>query len=201
MSPEFSFFSRVAASKSAALPQFGVFLTDGASATLLMSDGKASELGLSPKAELLAYAFVACDPFEELLLGPTYGASKVLRMAGESNTQTVFLFTDTQVKDEGFLEDINNILSSGEIPNLFARDELPEIFDGLRKPAEKAGIEETPDQMWKFFIERVRNKLHIVLAMSPVGESLRQRCMFYPALVNCTNIDWFHTWQIGRAHV
>lgn len=88
--------------------------TDGASATLLMSDGKASELGLSPKArhrpapppapppphrrptaspprrpplpqaELLAYAFVACDPFEELLLGPTYGASKVLRMAGLS---------------------------------------------------------------------------------------------------------------------
>mmetsp|Transcript_15382 Transcript_15382/g.49397 ORF Transcript_15382/g.49397 Transcript_15382/m.49397 type:complete len:444 (+) Transcript_15382:36-1367(+) len=58
--------------------------TDGASATLLMADGKASELGLSPKAELLAYAFVACDPFEELLLGPTYGASKVLRMANLS---------------------------------------------------------------------------------------------------------------------
>lgn len=56
--------------------------TDGASAALIMSDSRAKELGFEPKAELLAWTFVACDPFEELLLGPTYAASKVLRMAG-----------------------------------------------------------------------------------------------------------------------
>mmetsp|Transcript_10729 Transcript_10729/g.31114 ORF Transcript_10729/g.31114 Transcript_10729/m.31114 type:complete len:270 (-) Transcript_10729:701-1510(-) len=56
--------------------------TDGASATLVMSEQKAKDLGFTPKAELVAWTFVACDPFEELLLGPTYGTSKVLRMAG-----------------------------------------------------------------------------------------------------------------------
>jgi acetyl-CoA acyltransferase len=51
--------------------------TDGASAALIMSEAKAKQLNMEPKAELVSWVFVACDPFEELLLGPTYGASKV----------------------------------------------------------------------------------------------------------------------------
>lgn len=116
------------------------------------------------------------------------------RLAGLEGKPTTFLFNDTQIKDESFLEDVNNILSSGEVPNLFGKDELPEVFDALRKPAEAAGIEEVPDQLWNFFIERVRNNLHIVLAMSYVGPALRERCRYYPGLVNCTTIDWFHSW-------
>lgn len=58
------------------------FLTDGASASLIMSEEKALALGFKPKAYLRNWAFVACDPFEELLLGPTYGAHKVLNNMG-----------------------------------------------------------------------------------------------------------------------
>jgi acetyl-CoA acyltransferase len=48
------------------------FLTDGASASLIMSEDKAKELGFEPMAYLRDWSFKACDPFEELLLGPTY---------------------------------------------------------------------------------------------------------------------------------
>lgn len=119
---------------------------------------------------------------------------KLYTSAGCENKKVVFLFNDTQVKDEGFLEDINNILSSGVLPNLFGKDELPAIYDAVRKPALNAGLEETPDMLWQFFIDRVRSNLHVVLAMSPIGENLRNRCRMYPGLVNCTTIDWFHTW-------
>jgi acetyl-CoA acyltransferase len=44
------------------------FLTDGASATLLMSEKKALELGYKPLAYLREWSFKACDPFEQLLL-------------------------------------------------------------------------------------------------------------------------------------
>ena len=98
------------------------------------------------------------------------------------------------MKDEGFLEDINNILSSGVVPNLFGKDEIPGIIDAVRKPALQAGCDETTDALWKFFIDRVRSNLHVVLAVSPIGDSLRNRCRMYPGLVNCTTIDWFHTW-------
>eukprot|EP00051_Salpingoeca_urceolata_P021740 m.344195 g.344195 ORF g.344195 m.344195 type:complete len:1098 (-) comp19853_c0_seq7:121-3414(-) len=116
------------------------------------------------------------------------------RLAGVENKPTVFLFTDTQVVDEAFLEDINNILSSGEVPNLFAPDELEEVRGDLAGPAKQAGVEDTPDNMYKFFIERVRNQLHIVLCMSPVGEPFRNRLRMYPGLVNCTTIDFFAPW-------
>ena len=48
--------------------------------------------------------------------------------AGVDNKPTVFLFNaDTQALDESFLEDINNILSSGEVPNLYKPDEFEEV--------------------------------------------------------------------------
>lgn len=58
------------------------FLTDGASASLIMSEEKALELGYKPLSYIRTWAFVACDPFEELLLGPTYGAKQCLDNLG-----------------------------------------------------------------------------------------------------------------------
>lgn len=60
------------------------FLTDGASAVLLMEEEKAKELGYQPKARIKAYTFVGRDPKTELLLGPAYAIPKVLEIAGLS---------------------------------------------------------------------------------------------------------------------
>jgi len=57
------------------------FLTDGAAATLIMSEEKALELGLEPKAFIAHSVFVGVDPFEELLLGPAYAIAKLLKSA------------------------------------------------------------------------------------------------------------------------
>ena len=54
------------------------FLTDGASASLIMSEERALELGFKPMAYIRDWSFKACDPFEELLLGPTYCSQEVL---------------------------------------------------------------------------------------------------------------------------
>lgn len=58
------------------------FLTDGAACVLLTTEDKAKQLGLTPKAYIHSYAFVGCDLESELLLGPTYAVSKVLKQAG-----------------------------------------------------------------------------------------------------------------------
>ncbi|HLR33333.1 MAG TPA: acetyl-CoA C-acyltransferase, partial [Fodinibius sp.] len=50
------------------------FLTDGASASLIMDAEKARELGLTPKAYLRDFTYVSQDPGNELLLGPAYAA-------------------------------------------------------------------------------------------------------------------------------
>lgn len=43
----------------------------------------------------------------------------MMRECSDKDVRTTFLFTDNQIIDEIFLEDINNILNSGEIPNLW----------------------------------------------------------------------------------
>jgi len=60
------------------------FLTDGASAALIMTEAKAKELGYKPKAYLRDFVYVAQDPKDQLLLGPTYATPKVLEKAGLS---------------------------------------------------------------------------------------------------------------------
>uniref|UniRef100_A0A670K2Q2 Dynein axonemal heavy chain 6 n=1 Tax=Podarcis muralis TaxID=64176 RepID=A0A670K2Q2_PODMU len=120
---------------------------------------------------------------------------KLYKMAGVEDKDMVFLFTDTQIVVEEFLEDINNILNSGEVPNLFEKDELEFVMAATRPKAKEAGIPEgNRDEVFQFFINRVRQKLHIVLCMSPVGDAFRARCRMFPSLVNCCTIDWFVQW-------
>ncbi|MEQ2162616.1 hypothetical protein GOODEAATRI_021610 [Goodea atripinnis] len=60
------------------------FLTDGASAVLIMSEEKALAMGFKPKAYLRDFVYVSQDPKDQLLLGPTYATPTVLQRAGLS---------------------------------------------------------------------------------------------------------------------
>lgn len=55
--------------------------------------------------------------------------------SGGEGRPTVFLFSDTQIKDESFVEDINMILNTADIPNLFASDEKAEIIEKMQTAA------------------------------------------------------------------
>lgn len=115
--------------------------------------------------------------------------------AGVLNKPTVFLITDTQIVKEEFLEDINNILNSGEVPNLFEGDDYEKIILNTRQQCIDAKYPDTTrDGIFDFFIKRVRENLHVVICMSPVGDAFRRRCRMFPSLVNCCTIDWFVKW-------
>nr|KAJ3423148.1 Dynein heavy chain 7, axonemal [Polyrhizophydium stewartii] len=121
---------------------------------------------------------------------------KVFKIAGGQGKQTVFLFSDTQIQQESFLEDISNILNSGEVPNLYAPDEKQELFELIRNDLKSSGksFEGTPTYMFGVFVDRCRENLHVCLCMSPVGEAFRNRLRKFPSLINCCTIDWFKDW-------
>ncbi|NXN55853.1 DYH3 protein, partial [Rynchops niger] len=121
---------------------------------------------------------------------------RVMLKAGVGNNNVAFLFCDNQIKDEAFVEDINMLLNTGDVPNIFATDEKAEIVEKMQGAArmENRKIEATPLAMYNFFIERVKKNLHIVLAMSPIGDAFRNRLRMFPSLINCCTIDWFQTW-------
>ena len=55
----------------------------------------------------------------------------LLKKCGNDDKPGVFLFCDSQIKDEGFVEDINMLLNSGDIPNLFSGEEKAEILEKM----------------------------------------------------------------------
>lgn len=122
----------------------------------------------------------------------------ILKTVSSSDLHGVFLFTDMQIKEESFLEDINNLLNSGEVPNLFSIDEKAEIIEKMRQIDRQRdkSIQTDGSQvaLFSFFIQIVREQLHIALCMSPIGAALRNRVRKFPAIVNCCTIDWFQPW-------
>jgi len=57
-------------------------LTDGASAILLMREGRAKELGYKPLGYIKSYAFAAIDVWEDMLMGPSFASPLALKRAG-----------------------------------------------------------------------------------------------------------------------
>jgi len=114
--------------------------------------------------------------------------------AGVAGSQLLFVLTDSQITDDRFLVYINDLLSSGWIPELFAKDELDGLLGKVRTEAKGAGYQDTPDQLFEFFLDKVRKNLHLGLCFSPVGDAFRFRARMFPGVINCTSMDWFHEW-------
>lgn len=116
---------------------------------------------------------------------------------GVDERGTVFLLNDTNIVNETFLEDTNNILNNGEIPNLFAApDDFINVTDGMKEAIKgEPKYKDLGDQeLFDLFRERCRNNIHVLLAFSPIGEDFRRRLRMFPSVVNCTTIDWFLPW-------
>ena len=105
-------------------------------------------------------------------------------MSGHLNKKLTFLLTDSEVKKEQFLEYINMILSTGEIPGLIPKDEkdawLSDCRNDYNKEHKLSNYDPTPAELYQFFQERLKGNLHIVLCFSPVGIKFRERARKFP---------------------
>jgi len=139
----------------------------------------------------------------QIELTRTYGTiewredlKRILKHSGNDGKPTVFYLADNQIKDESFTEDVNIILNTADVPNLFQAEEKGEIMEKMQSAAKEAGrkIDTNPLALYYFFVERVRANLHIVLGFAPIGDAFRSRLRMFPSLINCCTVDWLTDW-------
>ncbi|TNJ27740.1 IAD-4 Dynein heavy chain [Giardia muris] len=129
---------------------------------------------------------------------------KVLMTAGVDNKQIVFLFTDSMIVNEAMVEDINAILNTADIQNLYDPNDMEQIFTAVRPVCVERGIQPTKIALFDAYLTRVKANIHLVLTFSP-SAALRTRLRNFPSLVNCCTLDWFTGWpdealvDVGRS--
>lgn len=76
------------------------------------------------------------------------------------------------------------------------KDELDMIINDIRPimKAAQPGVPDTWENLYAFFLNRVRDNLHVMLCLSPVGNKFSTRAQQFPGLINGCTIDWFLPW-------
>lgn len=173
------------------------------SSALLVGVGGSGKQSLTTLA-----AYIGKHIIRKLVITKTYGEKDLkddirlfMDSTGHMNKTLTFILTDAEVKNESFLEYINMVLSTGEIPGLIAKDDretwLGDVKTYYMKELKERGMgsyDPPQTEVYQYFLDRLRDNFHIVLCFSPVGLKFRDRARKFPALFAECTIDWFLPW-------
>ncbi|XP_008070687.1 dynein heavy chain 14, axonemal, partial [Carlito syrichta] len=144
-----------------------------------LTDNKLYRVSLSHN-----YAYIE---FKEVL-------KKVFIQAGLEGNPTVLMVLNLNLENDLFLEDLNFIVNSRRIRDLFENEELDSIAIKIRSHAEPSGNMDDRQSLLSFFQKRIYKNLHIFMIMSPEGPNFRQTCRAYPSMISSCTIDWYERW-------
>uniref|UniRef100_W5K866 Cytoplasmic dynein 2 heavy chain 1 n=1 Tax=Astyanax mexicanus TaxID=7994 RepID=W5K866_ASTMX len=116
----------------------------------------------------------------------------VMQFAGIEGQQTVLLLEDYQFVHPSFLEMVNSLLSSGEVPGLYSAEELEPLLSSLKDQASQDGF---TGPIFNYFSNRVQQNLHVVLIMDCTNENFTINCESNPALYRKCSVQWMEGWS------
>jgi len=120
----------------------------------------------------------------------------ILTRAGVKNERICFIFDESNVLDTAFLERMNALLASGEVPGLFEGQDYTALMADCKETFRKDGLlADSEEDFYRHFVGQVQRNLHIVFTMNPASDDFSNRSATSPALFNRCVIDWFASWS------
>uniref|UniRef100_A0A8C9YPH8 Cytoplasmic dynein 2 heavy chain 1 n=1 Tax=Sander lucioperca TaxID=283035 RepID=A0A8C9YPH8_SANLU len=116
----------------------------------------------------------------------------VIQLAGLEGQQAVLLLEDYQFVHPAFLEMVNSLLSSGEVPGLYTPEELEPLLASLKDAASQDGF---TGPLYNYFSHRIQQNLHIVLIMDCSNSSFTINCESNPAFYRKCSVQWMEGWS------
>ena len=105
---------------------------------------------------MLSHSRYGIEHFNEDLRG-------VMRRVGVDGEKICFIFDEGNVLESGFLEAMNALLASGEVPGLFDGDDYTALMSACRDSAACDGvIIDSEEELWRRFTSIVQRNLHVV---------------------------------------
>ena len=139
----------------------------------------------------------------QIKAGRNYGVAdfdsdlrNIMKRAGCKGEKICFIFDESNVLGPAFLERMNALLASGEVPGLFEGDEYISLINTAKEHMQRdAKGADTEEEIYKAFIKGVQRNLHVVFTMNPLSPDFSNRAASSPALYNRCVIDWFGDWS------
>ncbi len=122
----------------------------------------------------------------------------LLKRVGVEGEKVCFIFDESNALSSAFLERMNALLASGEVPGLFEGEDLTHLLTACQNSLvqrEGSLLSDTEDEIWRRFTKAVQRNLHVVFTMNPASTDFNNRCTTSPALFNRCVVDWCGTWS------
>uniref|UniRef100_A0A8C4HEE2 Cytoplasmic dynein 2 heavy chain 1 n=1 Tax=Dicentrarchus labrax TaxID=13489 RepID=A0A8C4HEE2_DICLA len=116
----------------------------------------------------------------------------VMQLAGLEGQQVILLLEDYQFVHPAFLEMVNSLLSSGEVPGLYTPEELEPLLSSLKDAASQDGF---TGPLYNYFSYRIQQNLHIVLIMDCSNSNFTINCESNPAFYRKCSVQWMEGWS------
>ncbi|OEH78569.1 dynein heavy chain related [Cyclospora cayetanensis] len=119
----------------------------------------------------------------------------VMKRAALKDEKIAFVIDESNALGPAFLERMNALLASGEVPGLFEGDEYTALINECKAAygSEFLGSGES-SELFSRFTRHVQRNLHIIFTMNPANPDFYNRQATSPALFNRCVIDWFGDW-------
>jgi dynein heavy chain 1 len=175
-------------------------------AVFKQTQGHMALIGGSGSGKVLLSRFVAfCNKLSifRIKVNQRYTAAQfdedlqgLLKRVGCEGERICFIFDESNVMESGFLEKMNTLLASGDIPGIFTGEALTALLQSVKQQAHYKNIAlATEDEIYNYFTQRVRENLHVIFTLNPASAEYHNRSATSPALFNRCVLDWFGEWS------